>query len=174
MSCENNVSMKHCMLKWKYCTLKWGLCTFFKESGFSTSSVQVDKKVGPTLTFALPQVKYCCLNHRLLHHPEDHEEPWPIVVKYKPGVSSCFSCWTGADALSLGVDHGVDLGVDLGVELGVTSFWSFWFAAIIYSMLLTLRLVRNKPRVSSCYLVELELMLKVNILLHIVVLGGML
>merc|ERR1712156_1069068 len=32
------------------------------------------------------EVKYCCLNHRLLHHPEDHEEPWPIVVKYKPGV----------------------------------------------------------------------------------------
>jgi len=32
------------------------------------------------------EVKYCCLNHRLLHHPEDHEEPWPIVVKFKPGV----------------------------------------------------------------------------------------
>ena len=115
-------------------------------------------KIGASLTFALPQVKYCCLNHRLLHHPEDHEEPWPIVVKYKPGVSSCFSWWTGADALSLGVDHGVDfgvdlgvdlganlgvdlgvnLGVDLGVELGVTSFWSFWFAAIIYSTLMLL------------------------------------
>ena len=32
------------------------------------------------------QVKYCSENHRLLHHPEDHEEPWPIIVKYKPGV----------------------------------------------------------------------------------------
>jgi len=32
------------------------------------------------------EVKYCCENHRLLHHPEDHEEPWPIIVKYKPGV----------------------------------------------------------------------------------------
>ena len=39
---------------------------------------------------------------------------------------------------------------------------------------LTLLLVRNKPGVSSCYLVELELMLKVNIWLHIVVLSGML
>ena len=35
------------------------------------------------------KVKYCCENHRLLHHPEDHEEPWPIIVKYKPGVSCC-------------------------------------------------------------------------------------
>ena len=32
------------------------------------------------------KVKYCSENHRLLHHPEDHEEPWPIIVKYKPGV----------------------------------------------------------------------------------------
>ena len=100
---------------------------------FQPAMLKLTDKILAPKTFALPQVKYCCLNHRLLHHPEDHEEPWPIVVKYKPGVSSCFSCWTGADALSLGVDLGVNLGVDLGVELGVTSFWSFWFAAIIYS-----------------------------------------
>jgi len=31
-------------------------------------------------------VKYCGPNHKELHHPEDHEEPWPFVVKYKPGV----------------------------------------------------------------------------------------
>jgi len=32
------------------------------------------------------EVKYCGSTHKELHHPEDHEEPWPIVVKYKPGV----------------------------------------------------------------------------------------
>jgi len=31
-------------------------------------------------------VKYCSKAHRELHHPEDHEEPWPFAVKYKPGV----------------------------------------------------------------------------------------
>ena len=31
-------------------------------------------------------VHYCSCEHKELHHPPDHEEPWPIVVKYKPGV----------------------------------------------------------------------------------------
>ena len=32
------------------------------------------------------EVRYCGEAHKLLHHPEDHEEPWPIVVKHKQGV----------------------------------------------------------------------------------------
>ena len=71
--------------------------------------LKLTDKIGAPKTFALPQVKYCCLNHRLLHHPEDHEEPWPIVVKYKPGVSSCFSWWTGADVSSQHFDGLVGL-----------------------------------------------------------------
>merc|ERR1712117_710709 len=31
-------------------------------------------------------VRYCGPEHRELHHPEDHDEPWPFIVKYKPGV----------------------------------------------------------------------------------------
>ena len=31
-------------------------------------------------------VHYCGSEHRALHHPPDHEEPWPIVVKYKAEV----------------------------------------------------------------------------------------
>jgi len=31
-------------------------------------------------------VRYCGLEHRELHHPADHDEPWPFIVKYKPGV----------------------------------------------------------------------------------------
>jgi len=32
------------------------------------------------------EVKYCGPVHKELHHPEDHEEPWPFMVKFKPGV----------------------------------------------------------------------------------------
>ena len=32
------------------------------------------------------EVQYCSQEHRELHHPPDHEEPWPIIAKYKPGV----------------------------------------------------------------------------------------
>jgi len=31
-------------------------------------------------------VHYCGPEHRELHHPADHDEPWPFIVKYKPGV----------------------------------------------------------------------------------------
>merc|ERR1711992_310282 len=31
-------------------------------------------------------VQYCSPQCRDLHHPPDHEEPWPIITKYKPGV----------------------------------------------------------------------------------------
>lgn len=31
-------------------------------------------------------VHYCGEECRQLHHPADHEEPWPVVVKYKPSV----------------------------------------------------------------------------------------
>lgn len=31
-------------------------------------------------------VHYCGPDHRELHHPVDHDEPWPFIVKYKPGV----------------------------------------------------------------------------------------
>ena len=31
-------------------------------------------------------VHYGCQEFKELHHPADHEEPWPIVTKYKPGV----------------------------------------------------------------------------------------
>merc|ERR1712128_413400 len=31
-------------------------------------------------------VRYCGPEHRELHHPADHDEPWPFIVKYKPGV----------------------------------------------------------------------------------------
>ena len=109
MSNANNVSMKHCMLTWKYCTFCQDFVHSLRKVDFQPAVFKLTKKAGPTLTFALPQVKYCCLNHRLLHHPEDHEEPWPIVVKYKPGVSSCFSWWTGADVSSQHFDGLVGL-----------------------------------------------------------------
>ena len=109
MSNANNVSMKHFMLTWKYCTFCQDFVHSLRKVDFQSVVFKLTKKVGPTLTFALPQVKYCCLNHRLLHHPEDHEEPWPIVVKYKPGVSSCFSWWTGAGASSQHFDGLVGL-----------------------------------------------------------------
>jgi len=32
------------------------------------------------------EVRYCGPEHRELHHPVDHDEPWPFIVKYKPGV----------------------------------------------------------------------------------------
>ena len=31
-------------------------------------------------------VHYCGEECKELHHPADHEEPWPVIVKYKPGV----------------------------------------------------------------------------------------
>ena len=31
-------------------------------------------------------VQYCSTQCRELHHPPDHEEPWPVITKYKPGV----------------------------------------------------------------------------------------
>merc|ERR1719481_264668 len=31
-------------------------------------------------------MRYCSDDHRELHHPTGHEEPWPFVVKYREGV----------------------------------------------------------------------------------------
>ena len=32
------------------------------------------------------QVRYCGQECRDRHLPPDHEEPWPVVAKYRPGV----------------------------------------------------------------------------------------
>jgi len=32
------------------------------------------------------EMKYCCTEHREMHHPPDHEEPWPFSVREKEGV----------------------------------------------------------------------------------------
>jgi len=31
-------------------------------------------------------MRYCSKQHRDSHHPEDHDEPWPFVIKYREGT----------------------------------------------------------------------------------------
>ena len=37
-------------------------------------------------TYPRVQVRYCGQECRDRHLPPDHEEPWPVVAKYRPGV----------------------------------------------------------------------------------------
>ena len=40
----------------------------------------------PKPTYPRVQVRYCGQECRDRHLPPDHEEPWPVVAKYRPGV----------------------------------------------------------------------------------------
>ena len=168
------------MLTWKYCTFCQDFVHSLRKVDFQPAVFKLTKKAGPTLTFALPQVKYCCLNHRLLHHPEDHEEPWPIVVKYKPGVSFWFSWWTTFWWTCwpwLADPYQVEAWGEMDKVLFILLSWCWsyltWFSwpwcwpwcCIFFIFFCLLQsfiqpqcfwlcsLLRKKPGVSSCYLV---------------------
>lgn len=56
------------------------------DYGNEVSSCWVCSRPGLETNEFYPEMKYCGPEHRDMHHPQDHDEPWPFSVRQKEGV----------------------------------------------------------------------------------------